>query len=126
MKKSLILDRLKYYTPRKMNWIDVWIDEPYMNIQLYQNIQTRYIIEKLDDLQQKHKHIVDVYVIRLLQKYNDVLINKHGVEGYIQGLYNLLGWYDYVKTDLGTLRRRIPKQLRKKIETKNEKKIETI
>jgi len=108
-----------------MNWIDVWIDEPCMNILLYQNIQTRYIIEKLDDLQQKHKHIVDVYVIRLLQKYNDVLINKHGVEGYIQGLYNLLGWYDYVKTDLGTLRRRIPKQLRKKIETKNEKKIET-
>jgi len=84
---------------RTMNWIDVWIDEPYMNILLYQNLETRHIIEKLDILTDKNKFIIDTFVIGLFYKYNDVLISKHGVKGYLQGLYNLLSWYNYVKSD---------------------------
>jgi hypothetical protein len=82
-----------------MNWFDVWIDEPYMNILLYQNIDTRFIIDKLEYLERKNKCIVDNYVIGLFKNYNDKLIDKYGVDGFMKGLYNLLKWYNYVKED---------------------------
>ena len=94
--KTIYNDQLK-----DLNIIDNWIDEPHMNILLYQYENTRHIIEKLDKLKEQDKFISASYVIGLLQsKLNNAIIEKYGIVNYLIGLYNLLNHYDVQVDDI--------------------------
>jgi hypothetical protein len=56
-------------------------DDCYVGILLYQC--NNQIGERLVELSSKNK-LVNVYIIGLLQKYNNRLIDKLGVEGYLK------------------------------------------
>ena len=54
--------------------INNWVDEPYMNILLYQYEDTRIITEKLDKLEDNRKIISKSFVIGLLKNLNNILL----------------------------------------------------
>jgi len=83
------------------NIITGWIDEPYLNILLFQCDELKYVIEKLDDFNEKGKIICQTYVIGLLKsKLNNALLNRYSIDEYLEGISNLCQYYDtYIETD---------------------------
>ena len=81
--------------------ISGWVDEPYLNILMFQCDELRYVVEKLDNFDEKGKIICQTYVIGLLKyKLNNALLGKYSVDEYLQGISNLCQFYDtYMKTD---------------------------
>ncbi|MAO21179.1 MAG: hypothetical protein CMJ25_10550 [Phycisphaerae bacterium] len=74
--------------------IENWVDEPYMNVLFFQCEETRYVIERLDKLDSKNKHIVQSGVIRLLPKnLKKQLLKIYSVEQFKEGINNLCKFY---------------------------------
>jgi len=81
--------------------ISRWIDEPYLNILMFQCDELKYVIEKLDIFDEKGQIICQTYVIGLLKsKLNNALLNRYSVDEYLQGISNLCQFYNtYMETD---------------------------
>ena len=81
--------------------ISGWIDEPYMNILMFQCDELRYVIEKLENFVENEKIICQAYVIGLLKsKLNNALLNKYSIDEYLEGISNLCQYYHtYKKTE---------------------------
>jgi hypothetical protein len=81
--------------------ISGWVDEPYLNILMFQCDELRYVVEKLDIFDEKGQIICQTYVIGLLKsKLNNALLGKYSVDEYLQGISNLCQFYDtFMETD---------------------------
>jgi hypothetical protein len=67
-----------------------WVDEPYMNILLYQCEETRHIISKIDKLEEKNKCIVQHGIIGLLGKeLIHKLLQIYNKEEFLLGIDNI-------------------------------------
>ena len=81
--------------------IDNWKDHPYLHILMYQYEPTRKIIDKIEKIIEKNKHLCANYVIGILgRELNNKLLEKYSVQEYLEGLYELCSWYqsnDYSK-----------------------------
>lgn len=75
--------------------IDNWTTDYYLNILMWQCEETRYIIEKLQKLEDQNKLIIKSYVIGLLgRKLNNCLLDKYSVEEYLEGINTLCQFYN--------------------------------
>lgn len=81
--------------------IDEWLDHPYLDRLMWDCEETRYVIDKLYDLNEKDKCISQTYVIGLLKsKLNNALLKRYSVEEYLTGISNLCKYYyTYKETD---------------------------
>ena len=76
------------------NIIKNWVDEPYMNILLYQCEETRHIISKIDKLNEKNKCIVQPGIIGLLGKeLIHKLLQIYNREEFLLGIDNIGSHY---------------------------------
>ncbi len=85
--------------------ISGWIEEPYLNILMFQCDELKYVIEKLDNFVEKEKIILQTCVIGLLKaKLNNALLNRYSVDEYLEGISNLCRYYStYIETDKNSI-----------------------
>lgn len=85
-----------------INW---WSEEPYLKILLWQCEETRTIIEALDKLAEKREKreslgkpfvILKAHIIGLLKPINNLILDKYGVEYYLEGLNTLAESYNCI------------------------------
>lgn len=91
-----------------------WSKEPYLKILLWQCEETRAIAEALDKLEEKKEKkelqgkpfvILKSYIIGLLKPINNRILDKYGVEYYLEGLNNLAEWYGCIDDDITIIKR---------------------